>query len=241
MNTEKKYPWGQNQNVDSIDYQNVPDRLWQADYQVVLIAGPNGVGKGTVIRKLINSNPTFSQVARETTKPLTTEDIESLAYHQVATESFLQTVATKEFIEWGKYGQGLYGTAFSSIVSALEKGTVVVIDVDLDGGVVLRDFFGKLGVSVHDCFISPISEEELVNENGIDKALDIIRQRLISRGRRESGHELEGRVTNARSMFQNFNKFRYVVSNTEGNITEAAESILRMVEESTNNLLLSNS
>src|SRR3989344_3814310 len=157
MNNEREYPWGQNQKLENIDRSKLPEIISQGGYQVILIAGPNGVGKGTIIQGLLERNEGVAQVNRTTTKLITSEENQ---YHQVTIESFFESIDNGRLVEWGKYGQGYYGTRIRDIAQSLGKGKKLVIDIDIEGGIVLRSFFENLGVQVFDCFISPVPEHK---------------------------------------------------------------------------------
>ncbi|PIP31591.1 hypothetical protein COX24_02700 [bacterium (Candidatus Gribaldobacteria) CG23_combo_of_CG06-09_8_20_14_all_37_87_8] len=227
MRNERNYPWGQNQKVENIDYSNIPEKLLQRDYQIVLIAGPNAVGKGTIIEKLLESSEEFVRVVRTTTKPIS--ELEKGGYYTVSKETFWEMIDDGDFLEWSNYGQGHYGTRMQDIANSLEKGKRVLIEIDLDGALVLRNFFKNLGINVYDCFISPITREETMSEGGMNKALDVIKERLKIRGRNESEIEVEGRVRNAERMLSRMNEFRYVIPNIQGNTKQAVKTIMQLL------------
>lgn len=222
MRSERDYPWGQNQKAENIEGAKVPEVITQGGYQVILIAGPNGVGKGTVINGLLERNKELVQVSRTTTKPVA--DSES-QYHQVLEESFFEWVDKNDFFEWGKYGQGYYGTSIQDVVEALGDGKKLIVDIDLDGGLVLREFFQNLGVQVYDCFISPVSQSDLEKEDGVEKALAELQDRLTIRSRGEVSKEIEGRLRNARQMLLRAGEFKHTIFNGRGNIDQALLAI----------------
>lgn len=231
MKSERNYPWGQNKKIENIGLEAIPERLKENDYQILLIAGPNAVGKGTIVENILKSNKGFVQVLRATTKPIEDTKEENITYAFLTEEIFFNMIDQQELIEWGKYGQGYYGTPLKSIVESLAYGNKLVIDTDLDGGVILREFFKKLGVDVYDCFISPIPKQWLDSENGKEKALEALRWRLLSRGRGEAQEEIEGRIRNARNMITRANEFGYFIANEYGKVGQSVTEILSLFKD----------
>lgn len=215
MRNERDYIWGQNQKLENIDRSKLPEIISQGGYQIILIAGPNGVGKGTVIQGLLTRNEGVAQVSRITTRSITSDENQ---YHQVSIESFFESIDNGSFVEWGKYGQGYYGTTMGNIADALCGAKKLIIDIDLDGGLILRNLFENIGVCVYDCFISPIRQNLLESEDGVEKALGELRRRLLDRNRGEVAKELEGRLRNAGHMLLRAKEFRHIIVNERDNI-----------------------
>jgi len=216
MINERDYIWGQNQKLENIDRSKLPEIISQGGYQIILIAGPNGVGKGMVIQGLLTRNEGVAQVSRITTRSITSDENQ---YHQVSIESFFESIDNGSFVEWGKYGQGYYGTTMGNIADALSSAKKLIIDIDLDGGLVLRNLFENIGVCVYDCFISPIRRNLLESEDGVEKALGELRRRLLDRDRGEVAKELEGRLRNAGQMLLRAKEFRHIIVNERDSIS----------------------
>ncbi|PIZ46396.1 hypothetical protein CO180_04500 [candidate division WWE3 bacterium CG_4_9_14_3_um_filter_41_6] len=216
MINERDYIWGQNQKLENIDRSKLPEIISQGGYQIILIAGPNGVGKGMVIQGLLTRNEGVAQVSRITTRSITSDENQ---YHQVSIESFFESIDNGSFVEWGKYGQGYYGTTMGNIADALSSAKKLIIDIDLDGGLVLRNLFENIGVCVYDCFISPIRQNLLESEDGVEKALGELRRRLLDRDRGEVAKELEGRLRNAGQMLLRAKEFRHIIVNERDSIS----------------------
>jgi len=226
MITERNYPWGQNSGIENIDFNKLPELLYQGDYQVILIVGPNGVGKGTIVEGLVDRNEGMVQVSRTTTKSI---QIINSQYHQVTEHFFFDAINRGDFIEWSKYGQGYYGTTIHDITQSLEKGKRLIIDVDLDGGLILREFFKKLGVEVYDCFVSPIGYEGLKRDDGIKNALIELQRRLAARDREDSMEEFEGRLRNARPTLLRAGEFSYYIANLSNQAEESVKAIEKLI------------
>ncbi len=227
MSLDDNFPWGQNQTIENIKFDNLPEELLEGGYEIILIAGPNAVGKGSIIDGLLSMDIGYSLVNRTTSKQIAPTEIN---YHSVDSASFINLANQNAFLEWSKFGQGYYGTSISDIFEALKSGRKLIIDVDVDGALLLRSIFEHIGIKVTDCFISPVPIEDLSEEAGIQKALDILRERLGLRSRGEFLLEIEGRIKNARKILQKASVFRTYISNIEGELSKSILTLRRLID-----------
>lgn len=223
MNLDK---WGQNQTIDNVDRPSLLEIFEGSQASIILICGPNGVGKSSIIDGLIELGKGYTRIVRTTSKDLTTEETN---YRHLDQSNFQEAIQQNRFLEWSKYGQGYYGTRIEDIQSALENGTRLILDVDADAAMLLKKVFTEIGVNVYDFFVSPISLTEL-EQQGSEAAVNVLRERLVKRNRETSATEIEGRLRNARAMLEQYSNFSYYLANTEG----ALGSIVRAVQGITN-------
>lgn len=227
MSLDNNYPWGQNRHFDEIKFEELPLQMLEGGYEVILIAGPNGSGKGSIINGLVALSSDYSLVRRTTTKSI---DSSETNYHYEDRDLFIQLVNEGGLLEWSKFGQGYYGTSIKDILLALNSGKNLIIDIDVDGALLLRSIFERIGIKVTDCFVSPVLKHELNEDSGIQRALDILKERLVNRNRGEFSTELEGRIRNARKVLMQANEFRTIIENLEGHLEKAILEIVRKIE-----------
>ncbi|OFX57670.1 MAG: guanylate kinase [Bacteroidetes bacterium GWA2_30_7] len=128
--------------------------------KLIIISAPSGAGKTTIIKHLLQ-HPEFkfefsisacSRTKRET-------EIDGKDYYFLSSEDFKNKISNNEFIEWEEvYKDHFYGTLKSEIDRIFLKGNNVLFDVDVKGGVSLKQIFGTKSLSI---FIMPPSIVEL--------------------------------------------------------------------------------
>ena len=135
---------------------------------VIIFCAPSGSGKSTIINSLMprkELNLFFSVSA--TTRPPRGQERNGVEYLFMSPEEFRKHIAANDFIEYEEvYADRFYGTLKSQVDNQLAEGQNVVFDVDVHGGMRLKDCFGSRALSL---FIQPPS-------------IDVLRQRLEGRG-----------------------------------------------------------
>jgi guanylate kinase len=146
----------------------------------VVVSGPSGVGKGTLIEMLRKAYPeTFSFCVSHTTRAPRPGEKNGVSYHFTTKEAMQVQIDGGEFVEWARVHDNLYGTSKTSIRDALEHGTPL-LDIDVQGARSVHAQPDLNGVFV---FIKPPSIEHL-------------KQRLVGRST-ETSEAIEKRVRNA--------------------------------------------
>jgi guanylate kinase len=162
-----------------------------------VISSPSGGGKGTLIRRLLDSVPGVSYSVSWTTRAARPSEVDGLNYHFVNEEEFERMRDRGGFLEWAVVHGHLYGTARSVVEQELSEGHDIVLEIDVQGAEAVRAAFESV-VSV---FILPPSFE-------------VLRARLSAR-MTERREELELRLSNARGEVEQYRHFDYVVLNDE--------------------------
>ncbi|HON18124.1 MAG TPA: guanylate kinase [Salinivirgaceae bacterium] len=129
------------------------------DNKVIIISAPSGTGKTTLIKHLMEVLPVFEFSISATSRQPRKGEINGKDYYFLSAEDFRCKIENNEFIEWEEvYPNRFYGTLKSEIERIHRMGKVAIFDVDVMGGVNLKQKFGEKALSI---FIKPPSLEEL--------------------------------------------------------------------------------
>ncbi|MGI6514037.1 MAG: guanylate kinase [Syntrophomonadales bacterium] len=175
-----------------------------------VISGPSGVGKGTLRGKLMETpcEDLIYSVSTTTRQPRLGE-IEGRDYFFTDADTFKSLIASGELLEWAVVYNNYYGTPKKFVLDNLEKGTDVLLEIDIQGALKIKNVIPD-GVFI---FVLPPSVEELG-------------KRLNARGK-DSQLEIERRLACYDEEIAHLDKYDYMVVND--NILEAAEKIRAII------------
>lgn len=146
--------------------------------KVIIFSAPSGAGKSTLINHLLRCEQPFQFSISATNRSPRGNEQHGIEYFFLSTEEFLQKITKNEFIEYEEvYPNKFYGTLMSEVERALSNGTNLLFDVDVKGGLKLKEYFGNRALSI---FVKPPSIEELKNRlehRGTDTP-EVIAERL---------------------------------------------------------------
>lgn len=163
----------------------------------IVISGPSGVGKGTLISRLLQlRNDTVASISM-TTRPPRPEEEDGVHYFFVTADQFRHAIEHNELIEWANVYNHQYGTPRSNVNKKVEEGLDVILEIDVQGAASARTLC-RDGVFI---YILPPS-------------LDVLRERLFNR-KKGAGDDLEQRISQARSEWQFIHLYDYCIVNDE--------------------------
>jgi guanylate kinase len=162
---------------------------------VFVITGPSGVGKGTLIRGLLEQVPQLALSVSATTREPRPGERDGVDYHFLAPEEFRARVAAGDFVEHASYSGHMYGTLRSELERHLAAGSPVVLEIEVEGARQVREAIPD-AVAV---FIAPPSLEGL-------------RTRLVGRGT-DSPEQVDERLRTAERELEARPEFAHVVVN----------------------------
>jgi guanylate kinase len=147
-----------------------------------VITGPSGVGKGTLVSRLLARHPRIWLSVSATTRPPRPGEVEGESYFFLSREHFERQVAAGGFLEWAEFAGNLYGTPREPVERQLAAGRPVLLEIELEGARQVRRSF-PAGFQV---MLQPPSLEELerrIRGRGTDAEAAI--QRRLERAREE--------------------------------------------------------
>lgn len=181
--------------------------------KVLIICAPSGTGKSTIINYLRNQGVEFHFSISATSRAPRGNERNGVEYFFKTEEEFRQLIAKDAFIEWEEVFAGqLYGTLKSEVEKTLTAGNNLVFDVDIHGGLRIKEYFGDRALSI---FILPPSIEAL-------------RERLVNRGT-ETQEKIEKRVARAEYEISRAKEFDRQIVND--NLEKAEAEALQIVND----------
>ncbi len=147
--------------------------------KVIILSAPSGCGKSTIIKAIMDrGNVDLKFSVSATNRPPREGEKDGVHYHFLTTEQFLQAIDNDEFVEYEEVYPGrFYGTLKSEVDRRVSLGQTVVLDIDVKGGVRVRQMYDGIARSI---FILPPSVEELRRrlEGRATDSADQIEQRI---------------------------------------------------------------
>ena len=181
--------------------------------RAVVITGPSGVGKGTLIRSLREQMPSLQLSISATTRLPRPGETQGVDYHFLSPEDFERRVAAGDFVEHADYAGARYGTLRSELETRMASGAPVVLEIEVQGARQVRETMPE-AIQV---FIAPPSVEAL-------------RARLVGRGT-DAPEQVEKRLETAERELAAQDEFARVVVNDR--LEDAVAELVSVVQAST--------
>jgi guanylate kinase len=174
--------------TDDAPLASLPGRL-------LVVSGPGGVGKGTVVAALARARPDVAVSVSATTRPPRPGEGDGEHYHFVSDEQFEALIASGGLLEWAEFNGKRYGTPWTSVTSAVGTGRPVVLEIEIQGARQVRERFPSAVL----VFLAPPSEEVLLDRlrgRGSDDPAAISKRLEIGRWELDQAGEFDHVVVN---------------------------------------------
>lgn len=176
---------------------------------LIIISGPSGSGKGTIVRELVSDERFVLSISVTTRKPRDGEQ-EGVHYFYRSKEEFEQMIANNELLEWAEFVGNYYGTPREFVETQLALGKDVILEIEVLGALQVKKAFPDSAL----VFVVPPTLKEL-------------RSRLRIRGS-EDDPEIEERIRRAKEEVLQIDKYDYFVVNDS--IFKAVKDIINIVK-----------
>lgn len=182
--------------------------------RLIVLCGPAGVGKGTVLGRVREQHPEIWLSVSATTRQPRPGEVDGVNYFFMPEQEFLDKEAAGEFLETADvFGLAHYGTPVKPVVEHLERNIPVILEIDIQGARSVKQRAGELGIEVMTVFIAPPSFEEL-------------ERRLIGRGT-ETPEQQAKRLETAKIELAAESEFDKVIVNSV--VDEAADELWNLI------------
>ncbi|MBR5312683.1 MAG: guanylate kinase [Clostridia bacterium] len=180
---------------------------------VIVISGPSGSGKGTVVKELRQICPSMQVSVSATTRQPRAGETDGVEYYFKTREEFEGLIERGEVLEYTQYNGNYYGTLKSEAERIISAGDDLILEIEVDGGGQIKRLMGGECVSV--MLIAPSAAEQ--------------ESRLRGRGT-EAEEVIQGRLARAKAEIREAVNYDYVVVNESGRQAECAENILGIIK-----------
>jgi len=163
--------------------------------KIIILSGPSGVGKGTVLKEVMRGDPSLRFSVSATTRPIRPGEVDGVNYFFMDKPRFEKMIADGELLEYASYAGNYYGTPEKAVDDALAQGINVVLEIEVQGALQVIER-RRDAISI---FVAPPSFSEL-------------RYRLLNRG--DTAPEIaERRLHIAEQECRTAEKYQYIVVN----------------------------
>ena len=178
--------------------------------KLIIITGPSGVGKGTVVKELLDRNKDIWLSISATTRNPRIGEKDGENYYFISDERFKDMIDKKEFLEWAQFAGNYYGTPLSTVNEKIEKGFIVLLEIEVEGAKQIKEKFPE-ALSI---FLLPPSKEEL-------------EKRIRNRGT-EKEEAIDRRLSRADYEIASSDQFDFVLTNH--NVDETVKGVFKIIK-----------
>ena len=178
---------------------------------LIVISGPSGVGKDSVLQSMKTRGLPFHFVVTATTRPARTNEVHGQDYFFVSKEEFARMIENDELFEYAIVYNDYKGNSKKQVRDALACGQDVIMRLDVQGAATVR----KLAPEAVLVFLTTLSEHELV-------------ERLKNR-KTDSAEDLSLRIATAQQELKRAAEFDYVIVNSDGCLNETVDTVIAII------------
>jgi guanylate kinase len=190
-----------------------PDfNLYHPQPLLIVISGPSGVGKDTVLQRMKERELPFHFVVTTTTRPKRENEMHGKDYFFVSKDEFARMIEANELLEYAIVYNDYKGIPKQQVGEALASGKDVIMRIDVQGAATVR----KLAPEALLIFLTTTSEEEMIN-------------RLKAR-KSENTEGLALRIATARQELKRIDEFDYVVVNADFHLDETVDTLVAIIQ-----------
>ena len=178
--------------------------------KLIILTGPSGVGKGTVVKEILDKEKNIWLSISATTREPREGEKEGENYYFLNQEKFREMIKQNLFLEWAQFAGNYYGTPLSSVNEKIKNGFTVLLEIEVEGAKQIKEKFPN-SISI---FLLPPDKAEL-------------ERRIRNRGT-ESEEAIKKRLSRANYEISSSNQFDFALTNH--NVYETAKRIIKLIQ-----------
>lgn len=175
--------------------------------KLIVVSGPSGAGKGTVLRELMSKHDGFVYSISATTRKPRNEDKEGVTYFFMSKDKFRELIKNGGLLEYATYNDNYYGTPRRFVEEKISDGKNVILEIEVQGAMQIKKLFPEALL----VFITP-------------ESFEVLSERLHSRGT-ETEDVIENRLAIARKEAPTALEYDYIIVNRDGEASSAADEL----------------
>ena len=178
--------------------------------KLIILTGPSGVGKGTIIKEILGKEKKFWLSISATTRDPREGEKNGENYYFLNQDKFKEMIERNLFLEWAQFAGNYYGTPLSSVNEKIKKGFTVLLEIEVEGARQIKNKFPN-SLSI---FLLPPDKDEL-------------ERRIRNRGT-EKEEAIKKRLLRANYEISASNQFDFQLTNH--NVDETAKRIIKLIQ-----------
>ncbi len=186
--------------------------IFRPEPLLIILSGPSGVGKDTILQRMQERNLPFHFVVTATTRPIRPNEVHGKDYFFVSHDEFARMIEADELLEYAIVYNDYKGIPKQQVREAMASGKDVIMRIDVQGAASIR----KLAPEALLVFLTTVNEDELVN-------------RLKER-KTETPEGLNLRIATARQELKRIDEFDYVVINSDFQLDETVDILSAIIQ-----------
>ena len=178
--------------------------------KLIILTGPSGVGKGTVVKEILGKEKNFWLSISATTREPREGEKDGENYYFLNQEKFKEMIEQNLFLEWAQFAGNYYGTPLSSVNEKIKKGFTVLLEIEVKGAKQIKEKYPNC-LSI---FLLPPNLAEL-------------ERRIRNRGT-EKEEAIKERLSRANYEISQSNQFDFALTNHD--VNETVKSIIKLIQ-----------
>ncbi len=163
--------------------------------KLIVLTGPSGVGKGTLVKLLLERHPQLRLSISATTRQPRPGEVDGVDYYFLNKKDFETAILNHELLEWAEYAGNYYGTPQAQVIQQIELGNYVLLEIELAGARAIANIFPD----ARRIFILPPSIEELearIRDRGTNSEESIVKRLAIAQQEIAAKDEFDFQIVN---------------------------------------------
>jgi len=163
--------------------------------KLIVITGPSGVGKGTIVNLLLKRHTQLRVSVSATTRQPRPGEKDGVDYYFLSKKDFETAILNHELLEWAEYAGNYYGTPKEKVIEQIKQGNYIILEIELAGARAIANIFSE----AQRIFILPPSLEELeqrIRDRGNNSEESIAKRLVIAQEEIAASREFDVQIVN---------------------------------------------